>query len=231
MRKLSIIFLLILFGCDEADNCVNGNNNYIQREFTPGYFENVKNPFPGTLILKAGDPKVIVNAESNLMDLLDIRLDGSTLALGTKNGDCFSSHGIDFEIYSDSFRELTNNGSADWTSDFLEFDPVITSNGSGDITLTGQSVTQRIELSGSGDVNLASMPADTAYIKNNASGHAGVQAGEHADVIINGSGSVTVDSLYGELHVVINGSGNLYYSGDPSKEVIKLNGSGQVVKK
>jgi hypothetical protein len=160
-----------------------------------------------------------------------VKVDNSTLRFGTVENNCFNSNGLDFEISSYDFKQLTNNGSANWTSDSIFINPIISSNGSGNIKLTGRSGMQNVESSGSGDVDLWTMPTDSAYAKGNGSGKIILKAGKFCDVIINGSGNVTVDSVYGSLIVEINGSGNLYYSGNPSTLDVQRNGSGRVIKR
>ncbi|MFW5662942.1 MAG: GIN domain-containing protein, partial [Bacteroidota bacterium] len=230
-RAVLVISLMIFIsGCDPDDDCISGNGNYVVEEYRPGYFENVSNPFSGSVRLKSGDSKVKVSAESNLIHYLDIRAEGVDLRLGSDDI-CFSSHGIDFTFYSPAYKVLNNNGSADWTSDYLELDPVIISNGSGDIELTGESDEQDIRSAGSGDIDLRKMPANSVDIEVNGSGDVSVIAREYAEVKINGSGDVSIDSLSGILKVFINGSGDLYYSGSPAESHITTNGSGRVYRK
>jgi hypothetical protein len=131
---LTISTFLILTACSE--NCINGDNNYVTIEKNLSNFENIENPYPGTVHLKNGENKVSYNIEENLKNKIEFDIDNNTLKLKDKDDNCFSSNGIDFIFYSNSYNGLENNGSADWTSDSLNFNPIITSNGSGDITLT-----------------------------------------------------------------------------------------------
>jgi len=229
MKKAFLLVFVLLIGCSE-EGCITGNNEYIEKTFHPGNFTNVSNPHSGTVKLIEGKSKVEVRAEENIIDILKFNVVGKTLKFGSKDK-CFNSHGIDFDVYSQNFNMLENNGSANWTSEYLEIDPAIRSNSSGNIVLTGKSEDQNIISNGSGDVNLTGMPTNDALIENNGSGKVSVIAYETADVTVNGSGDIVVDSINGELTVTINGSGNVLYSGDPKKNLTTPTGSGQIIEK
>ncbi|PKL80146.1 MAG: hypothetical protein CVV25_05370 [Ignavibacteriae bacterium HGW-Ignavibacteriae-4] len=231
MKKTTILLTLIILLSACSDNCINGDNNYIKLETNLSKFENISNPYPGSVNLKSGDYKVIYSIESNLKDRLKIENKGNTLRLTNDADDCFSSNGIDFEIFSTTYRELENNGSADWTSDSLVFDPIITSNGSGDFHLKGTSNNQEVKSNGSGDIDLTMMPTINAQLKSNGSGEIKITASNNVDVVSNGSGDITINNITGELTVLINGSGDIYYTGSPSKITVRENGSGRLIKR
>jgi DUF4097 and DUF4098 domain-containing protein YvlB len=227
--KLTAIALLgfLFYSCDDGSSLV-GNNNYTTAEYNLNPFENVRNPFPGSVRLKKGDHKIVVNAESNIIDLLTFEVKNNSLQVGSKDKD-FESHGINLTIYAQNFNELINNGSANWTSDSLNINPTIISNGSGKFNLTGTSTTQKIQSNGSGKIDLSNMPTKDVEIVSDASGSIFVKAENNANVLINGSGDVTIENISGEIKVTINGSGDLYYSGNPNNIIQTINGSGKVI--
>lgn len=227
---IALIALLSLLSCTE-DDCVSGNSNYIQKSINLSSFENVTNSFPGTVKLRNGSFGLNYTIESNVESLFDLELDNGTLKFSTVEDKCFNSNGIHFEVFAQTYKELKNNGSANWTSEFLLCDPSIISNGSGNIQLIGKSTNQNVVISGSGNVDLSLMPTQNITIRNNSSGKVKAVAIGNANVIINGSGSVEIDSLLGELKVEINGSGNLIYSGEPKQLIYEINGSGKLLKK
>jgi len=223
-----IFFLMGFLSCDNESTIV-GNGSYIRKEISLTEFENVSNPFSGTVKLKMGNPEVIVNAESNIIDLITFNIEDKSLRVGSKDVQ-FESGGIDLQFYSQNYNRLENNGSANWTSDYLEINPKIVSNGSGSFKLTGLSDTQQIISNGSGEINLLSMPTEDTNIESSSSGKILVEAINNAAVLIEGSGDVTVENISGILTVTINGSGNLYYSGNPSQIIQTINGSGKIIK-
>ncbi len=223
------IIAVFMISCS-SDNCITGNNNYMTYEYDLADFHSVENPFAGTVKLHSGEAKVSAYIESNIADLIEYKINDQFLKIGSKD-DCFDANDIYFDIYAQNFNTLENDGSADWTSDFLEFDPNIISNGSGSFKIKGKSDKQAIELNGSGDVDLLDMPTKTANVKTNGSGDTFLMVSENADVIINGSGDVYIEDISGSLKVEINGSGDLHYSGEPQEKVFILNGSGKVIKK
>ncbi len=229
---LKLIFLLtsfvIIIGCN-SDSSIVGNNNYVTKEVAVGEFENIINPFPGTIKLKYGNPKVIITAESNIIDLINIENENNTLKFGAANND-FHSNGVDFVIYSTNFNELTNNGSANWSSDSLNINPTIIANGSGKIELRGISSNQNINLNSSAEINLNKMPTKNCTINLNGNGNIYVEVTNNLNAVNDGSGNIYVKNILGILTVTINGSGNLYYSGNPQDIIQTLNGSGKVIK-
>lgn len=229
--KVLLIFLMAagFYSCDEESYIV-GNGSYVTREFNLNEFENVSNPHSGTVHLKTGNHKVKISAENNIIDLITFEIQDKSLQIGSKDVE-FESGGIDLEIYSQNYNRLKNDGSANWTSDYLESDPTIISNGSGSFKLTGQSDTQEIISNGSGEINMLNMPTNNIIIESSSSGKIFTEANNNATVLINGSGDVTVENISGNLNVTINGSGNLYYSGNPAQINQTINGSGRVIQK
>jgi len=232
MKKITVLVISIfIFLTACSDNCINGDNNYITLEENLNNFENIVNPYPGTVHLKLGDSKVDYSIEENLKNKIEFDINNNTLELKDKDDNCFSSNGIEFIFYSNSYNILENNGSADWTSDSLNFDPIIISNGSGDFNLVGSSNNQEIKSNGSGDIDLSMMPTINAQIESNGSGGITISASDNVDVVSNGSGGITINNITGELSVLINGSGDIYYNGSPSKITVTENGSGRLIEK
>jgi hypothetical protein len=225
---LSLTSLIIFAACD-SDSSIVGNNNFVTKEFAVGEFENISNPFSGSVKLKYGNPRVVITAESNIIDLINIDNENKTLVFGSGNNN-FQSNGIDWVIYSTNFNELTNNGSANWTSGSLNINPIITANGSGKIELTGKSVNQNITLNSSAEINLEKMPTGNCTIDLNGNGNIYVDVSNNLTAVMDGSGNIYVKNISGILTVTINGSGNLYYNGNPQDLIQTLNGSGRVIK-
>ena len=230
IKVLLISFMVIgFYSCDDESSIV-GNGSYVTREYNLNEFENVSNPFSGTVHLRGGNHKVEISAESNIIDLITFNIKDKSLRIGSKDVE-FESGGIDLEIYSQNYNRLENNGSANWTSDYLEIDPTIISNGSGSFKLTGQSNMQQIVSNGSGEINLLKMSTENVNIESSSSGKIFVEVSNNATVLSNGSGDITIENISGILTVTINGSGNLYYSGNPSQINQTINGSGSVIQK
>lgn len=219
---------VIIVACN-SDSSIVGNYNFVTKEVAVGDFENISNPFSGSVKLKYGNPKVVVTAESNIIDLINIDNENNTLEFVSRNND-FQSNGIDFVVYSTNFNELTNNGSADWSSDSLSINPIIIANGSGKIELTGKSINQNIKLNSSAEINLEKMPTGNCTIDLNGNGNIYVDVSNNLTAVMDGSGNIYVKNISGILTVTINGSGNLYYSGNPQELIQTLNGSGRVIK-
>jgi hypothetical protein len=224
-----LALILLLNSCDEL--CTVGNNNYAIKKINLGDYHSISNPFSGSVHMKQGPSKVEVEAETNIIDKLEFNIEDKTLKIANIDNECLSPNNLKFTFFSQSYNGIENNGSADWLSDSLNFDPDILSNGSGDITLLGNSFEQTILINGSGDINLSGMKTKNAKVQINGSGDCFLTVSGDFEGLINGSGDVTIKGIMGTLKATINGSGDIYYSGVPGKIELTRNGSGNLIKK
>jgi hypothetical protein len=185
-----------------------------------------------SLFLSQGpDYSVRIEAESNLMQYIEVEKDGSELEIGVKDGyNLRPSKGIRIYVTAPSFSDLSIAGSGS-----IRGETKISGNdnidlsiaGSGSMLLDVQSPNISADISGSGSVLLSGA---TRAFDASITGSGDVKAfnllSETAEVDITGGGNVEVAASR-ELDVDITGSGDVIYRGNPSLKTSRT-GSGNV---
>ena len=162
---------------------------------------------------RAAGESLKVEAEDNILPLLETTVRGGVLHLGVKAGESISPTRP--VVYRVTARELgrvevTGSGTVRATGiDANRF--VVDISGSGGVDVAGHTESLEIHISGSGSVDAAKLRARVASVAISGSGNAGVNASDHVDATISGSGSVR-------------------YAGDPKVQT-RIAGSGAVSKR
>ncbi|NHM07197.1 DUF2807 domain-containing protein [Flavobacterium sp. CYK-4] len=215
---------------------IKGNGQMTTKNITVAPYDEIRVSGFFDVELVAGDEgKITVNAEDNLIQYLEIKVEGNTLKLGVEKGVYLSpSRGHDVKITvpfeslsevslagsgavatknvikADSFKS-TLSGSGDMRLDLNAKEITSEVTGSGDMTLKGKADTFKSSVVGSGDMNAAGLESNNAYAK------------------VTGSGDCKVySSDFLEARVV--GSGDIHYYGDPKRKDTKVTGSGDINK-
>lgn len=238
MNRKSPLFLLLIIlmlaGC--AQVLITGSGNIVSQEEDLRGFDRVSVQQSFDVDISQGeDFKVVVSVDDNVVQYLDVRVDGSTLKIHLEPGRSFSL--IDATLQAEVVMpellavDLSGASSADITgfassSDF-EVDLSGSSNLRGDIE-AGDTV---VDLSGSSDLNLSGSGGDLIV---DSSGSSFVDLSEYpvenADLNLSGSSSVTVN-VSGTLDVSTSGSSDVYYLGNPTIGEISSSGSSTVQQK
>jgi hypothetical protein len=163
-----------------------------------------------------------IEAEDNILPLIEARVDGETLTLGFRD-ESASIHATKPILFEVSLRELT--ALALPGSGFISAPNVRTGDlrvglgGSGQITLAGLSAgTLRAQLSGTGTITATgrvtsqhvSIPGTGIYLSPQL-------ASREAEVTLAGSGTAVV-RMSDRLHAEIGGTGAVHYIGNPVVE-------------
>jgi hypothetical protein len=212
---------------------VRGSGNVIEETRKVSGFDTVILKGIGNIYIEQGTSEGLrIEAEDNLIELMEIEVVGDQLEIGFENViNLRPTKPINFyvtmievesiqllgsgninagPITTDEIR-LVLAGSGNITAEDLDVELVRADlPGSGDITLGGSAMRQEIRLLGSGDYEGRDL------------------ASEEADISIAGSGNVTVDASE-QLDITIAGSGTVRYIGDPQINQNIL-GSGRIVK-
>jgi len=256
--KLPIsLFLIMLFflpslACGSfTTNPVIGSGEIVTQTIDVSDFQRVTLEGFGDVFIEQGQTESLsVETDENILPLLDIRVRGSELILGTKNGvDVNPSRSITYTLTvqdldaiklggSGTFHvgslksgnfEITVSGSGDVDISSLAAKELsVELNGSGNILVENIDVTTvDTSLQGSGDIKLEGQ-ADTQNVRVGGSGNylAGNLQTNAADVSIPGSADVTVwaEDL---LSIRVSGSGNIRYYGKPVIDQT-ISGSGNI---
>jgi hypothetical protein len=176
--------------------------------------------------------RVVVTADSNLQEYVEIKTRNNVLSIGTKNGHSYSFTQWIVDVYAPTLTGIALSGSGSFESaDTITVSTFASTvsgsgkingiieceafsadiSGSGKITVSGNSKDSDITISGSGDIN-----ADTFSVKN-------------AHVRVTGSGKANIN-VTDYLKANITGSGAINYRGNPQKIESNITGSGKIRK-
>lgn len=257
MKRPLFLFLIVLFflpalACGSfTTNPVFGSGEIVTQTFKVSGFHRVTLEGFGDVFIEQGQTESLsVETDENILPLLDIRVRGSELFLGTKNSvNLNPSKSITYRLtvrdldriglsgsgtfHAESLKSgsfgVSVSGSGDVDISNLEADELsIELNGSGNILMENIDVkTVDTTLQGSGDIRLGGK-ADTQKVRVGGSGNylAGDLQTNAGDVSIPGSADVTM-WVEDQLNIKISGSGNIRYYGKPVIDQ-SISGSGDI---
>jgi len=213
------VIVLLLFatsGCPGSLTSIRGNGNVKQQNFSLNNFKTVSVSGDWTVeITQNVTSSVTVDADENLFDYLDIRVDGShNLHIGFKKGYAISNAHCKASITMPILTQLTASGSI--TGEIKSFNNMsgeamsiaisgsgdITANdinvknlaleisGSGDFKATGEAQAFKVDISGSGEIRTTGLKTKEANISISGSGSAEIWVTDSLKARISGSGKV-----------------------------------------
>lgn len=219
MKQLTLgLFTLAIVALSTAcqKNMIRGNGLQGSRFLTLPAFSQVELHHDIKANISYGTTQTMkVSGYENLLDILDLHVDGNTLKIK----------------FNDQYYNIRNNNVVADISLPMLSKAVI--NGSGNLSIAGFQQGSQMEafINGSGNIEMANCEYEKAFLTVNGSGDInskGLLAKEvNADIY--GSGQISI-SVIEKLVARIFGSGNVYYWGNPIVEV-SLNGSGRVIRK
>jgi hypothetical protein len=135
---------------------------------------------------------VTVEAEDNILPLLETRVADGRLNLGTKrNASISPTRPIRYHVTVKELTAIGVAGSGKFHVDGVDARRLTADiSGSGSATLAGKADDLRLSVSGSGDYDAAKLITKTAKVEISGSGSATVNASDHVEAQISGSGSV-----------------------------------------
>ncbi len=82
MKKLAILFFILIFGCSKPSDCIESSGNDVTKEFSVGSFDKIK-VFKGlNLIIAQGTTqKIKVQTGENLIDNIEVKIEDGFLIL------------------------------------------------------------------------------------------------------------------------------------------------------
>lgn len=216
MRSFAWIGVVLLAvagtGCfDIVFGGVQGSGTVESEQRDVGPFTRIDLTGSPDVDVRVGEPlEVIVETDDNLLPLIETRVEGDTLHVGSTKS--YSTRkGVVIRVRVPSLESVSVQGSGDITATGVageSFEAEVT--GSGDIVARGTVRSVRATISGSGDIDLSDLRA------------------EDAAVTVRGSGDIEVYAT-GELDASVVGSGDIRYRGDPSDVRREVTGSGDIV--
>jgi len=244
MKRLAILLIAIALS---SSSCVTiipffnglaGDGDIVITPLNLNSFTEVDNRSSADIFISKGSSySVTLTVDRNILDVLDIRVEGDELIVDIKPGYSIyrtTEFRLDIEMPAlekasiagsgemrilDSFTGdrlvLSIAGSGDMTGSFEYEEIKATIAGSGNITMNTMVEEMECRIVGSGDIELEG-EADILTSAITGSGNIRAKDFECEDVELNiaGSGSAIV-SVEDTLDVVITGSGSVYYYGRP----------------
>jgi len=214
---------------------VTGNGNVITKTFKTSDYDGVK--VSGSMdveLISGKEGTITVEAESNVMEYLEIEVKGNRLVIDLKDNINFSTRkGIKVFVPVEQIDQVSLAGSGDIYSGLtLKSETMeVSLAGSGDIKLSSESKRLQLNVAGSGDIK---MSGRTENLEANVAGSGDISAYElkanNVKASIAGSGDVAVFCNGGSMTASIVGSGDLRYKGKTSTIKKTVMGSGDITK-
>lgn len=233
-KTLVLIFTLTSLGlnsCFDLANCVDGNGRLSTEDRHVNDFSGVISEGSIKVEISQGTTnEVIVEAESNIQDLIRTRVYGNNLVIDTKNKCIDNSLSIVVKVTAVDINRIELHGSGLITGeDINSHDMNINLSGSGMIDLGIMTDELEARISGSGQLLLTGEAGETQMrISGSGNIRAETLVQSHCEAYISGSGNMYIN-VSETLDVRISGSGSVRYHGDPTVTT-KISGSGSVVK-
>jgi hypothetical protein len=201
---LKLFFIILLFlpsiACGAFSTvAVQGSGKIVKQTVDVKDFDRISLEGSGNVYLGQGQTESLtIEADDNILPLLDTRVQGSELVLGMQpNQSINPSKAIVYRITTKDLKGITLKGSGNF---YVE---------------PAQSKDLAISLLGSGDVQIKGLNADSLAL--NLSGSGNITIGKIAvktiDTTVNGSGNIKLDGKSDSQTVTISGSGK-YLAGD-----------------
>jgi hypothetical protein len=165
------------------------------------------------VVEQTGAESVAVEAEDNILPLLETSVKNGVLRLGVKEGvSIHTTKPIRYRITAKSLSAIGLSGSGSLRARGVNAERfAVQISGSGSADLEGRADNVELRISGSGACNAESLSAETFR------------------VIVSGSGDATVNAS-DRIDATISGSGTIRYLGDPRISQ-QVSGSGRIVRR
>lgn len=194
------------------DHMTNGSGNLATqtRELPP--FSTIDVDGSTDVEVQIGSPqRVSVIGDDNLLDLIDLRVNGDRLVVGS-HGSYRSHRNLRVSVQLPALAAVEIEGSGDVALHGVNGGKLkLQIQGSGNIKADGAVDELTLHISGSGDAQLRALTAKVAAVEISGSGDASVTATE-------------------SINAVTNGSGDIRYGGDPQRATVVSHGSGDIHK-
>jgi hypothetical protein len=228
------IILLYFIGSSCADDfIIRGNGIPDSEARLVSGFSSVASEGNFTVHITSGaQHKIIIEAESNLMQYIETEVNGSRLRIHTRGLTSLRNR-LPIEIYvtTPALSGIVQSGSGSITTGYFEADAFnCVVSGSGSIETSVAANVVEAVISGSGRLQISGSASSGNLI---VSGSGQLVAEDlqlrDCEAKISGSGDIWT-TVSQNLKAVITGSGYVFYSGKPQIEIV-VSGSGGIIQK
>jgi hypothetical protein len=221
--RVSVVLLMLVAvftaaACDAMT--VSGSGDLISETRQVGSFDSIDLSNVGEVVItQGGSESLSIETDDNIMERLEIKVQGGTLKLGFKNGlTRFTPTKLVFNVAVDDLTSLAVSGSGRIKSEKIEtrfLDVAIS--GSGAVVITDLTAGDlKADISGSGEIHLdGNVAAQDVAVSGSGKYVAGDLCSASVTVSVSGSGDATVCAT-DTLDADTSGSGSINYYGRPS---------------
>jgi|SRR5690606_12665218 len=235
MKKLALITFSLFFLASCAQETVRGNGKTTKEtRKVSSNFTAVESAGSFDVIIKDGnqDGTVQLEGELNILDKIEVKVQGNTLVIKQKPGfNIRSSRDVTITFNARNLDAVGLSGSGTLVTEGIQRADnfKVGLSGSGDIDVKVDTKRLNSAISGSGNINLSGNSEELIVgISGSGDVHAYDLKAQNADIGISGSGDTEV-YVTGELKAAVAGSGDIYYKGAPETINAKSTGSGDVI--
>jgi hypothetical protein len=228
--------LLVTMACNVsiprgAGGSVRGSGNVVSTSFDVDGFDAVSLLGTGNLHVVQGDNEELrVEAEDNIIDVMDIRVQGNTLELGWEDMTSVRpTRPIDYYLTVETLEDVRLSGSGEIQVDDLNTDQLtIVLAGSGTVEIENLDADSlEIDVPGSGEIEASGEVENLDInIRGSADYYGRDLDANSGRLRIFGSGNALLN-VSDELNITIAGSGTVRYLGNPQINQ-SVTGSGSV---
>jgi hypothetical protein len=196
-------------------NMVRGSGNVIKETRTVSGFDSVQLTTSGDAeIIQGSTEDVVIEAEDNIVPLIETNVVNGKLVIGMKSGTSISTmRGMHFTIHAKNVNGIELNGSGNVSTDSVKSETFrATLTGSGDLKIGALSAGDTsLTLNGSGAMTVSQMQATAVHVRDTGSGNVRLSGqATDLDVNLNGSGNFEgADLKVQNAAVTTTGSGNV----------------------
>ncbi len=211
---------------------IRGSGKIISETRDVKDFHSVSLSGSGDLIITQGSSESLrIDAEDNIMPLLESEVRGGTLYLGFKPnlGAVMNTQPVKFYLGVKTLDSAVLSGSGSIQADSLKATNFsLTSSGSGNINIPSLTAdTLILTITGSGNASIGGVVGQqTAQVSGSGEYQAGSLDTQQTTAVVTGSGTETVWAR-DSLNITLSGSGSVSYYGKPAVNQV-ITGSGKV---
>ena len=236
MAICAVLSALAFYGCYFPGNCVNGYGPVVEEIRDADDFTGVTNTGSFEVRVTHADTFMVkVEAQENLIGLIETYVSGNTLIVDKRRGVCFNS-GARMIVYVTlpELESIELSGSGRLEADLAVCDDFECRNsGSGNISIdTVQAMTALLKNTGSGKLSGGEIHVDEIDMLQSGSGTINVGTVFHAyrfHINHSSSGSVSSQLIGGDVvETKLTGSGRIELEGDAVNAEYRLESSGKI---
>jgi hypothetical protein len=220
---LALLLALSLSSCITIklnNKDLQGSGKVTTQDFQVSDFDRLSFSGIGNIIITQGDTESLkVEAESNVIERLEISSGGKKLKIGFKNNffNIIPTKPVNFYLSVKDLREISMSGVGSIKCDNLATDDLsIDSSGAGSVDMNLTTTVLEVALSGAGKVNLAGQTQSQSIDISGAGSYSAKEfTSKDCEVSISGLGRAIVNAT-DTLDVNMSGLGTVEYTGKPA---------------